>query len=156
MKRLVLTSLTVFMMLVPSVFADSIEGYWKSINEDTHKVTAIWKLEIKNNELYGTIVNFPDFNAEKKCIKCEGDAEDFYNKPILGSPWIHLTEKNEDNQWEEGYIIDSKKGKKYDAKLWVEEGKLKVRGYIGFFFRTQEWQKATAVDADPVQTILEQ
>jgi uncharacterized protein (DUF2147 family) len=29
----------------------------------------------------------------------------------------------------------------YKAELWVEEGKLKIRGYVGFFYRTQTWAK---------------
>ncbi|VAX17324.1 hypothetical protein MNBD_IGNAVI01-134, partial [hydrothermal vent metagenome] len=36
-------------------------------------------------------------------------------------------------------ILDPKKGKVYDCKLWVENGKLQVRGYVLFFHRTQEW-----------------
>jgi len=45
----------------------------------------------------------------------------------------------DDDEWEDGEILDPKKGKTYDCKLWVENGKLQVRGYIAFFYRTQEW-----------------
>ncbi|MCB0765493.1 MAG: DUF2147 domain-containing protein, partial [Flavobacteriales bacterium] len=30
-------------------------------------------------------------------------------------------------------------GKIYDCRLWSEDGALKVRGYVAFFFRTQTW-----------------
>ncbi|RZV56230.1 MAG: DUF2147 domain-containing protein, partial [Flavobacteriaceae bacterium] len=30
-------------------------------------------------------------------------------------------------------------GRTYNCKLWIEEGVLKVRGYVAFFYRTQEW-----------------
>ena len=43
------------------------------------------------------------------------------------------------NEWEDGEILDPKNGKVYDCKMWVEDGKLKVRGYIAFFYRTQTW-----------------
>jgi len=32
-------------------------------------------------------------------------------------------------------------GKVYKAELWVEDGKLKARGYFGFFYKTQTWVK---------------
>jgi hypothetical protein len=28
------------------------------------------------------------------------------------------------------------------AEIWVEDGTLKVRGYIGFFYKTQTWVKS--------------
>jgi uncharacterized protein (DUF2147 family) len=43
------------------------------------------------------------------------------------------------DEWEDGTIMDPDNGKVYDCKLWVEDGKLKVRGYVAFFFRTQTW-----------------
>jgi len=39
--------------------------------------------------------------------------------------------------------MDPEDGKVYTAEIWVEEGKLKVRGYVGFFYRTQTWLRAT-------------
>ena len=45
------------------------------------------------------------------------------------------------DQYNEGTICDPKTGKIYDCKLWLEDdpNKLFVRGYVAFFFRTQEW-----------------
>ena len=51
---------------------------------------------------------------------------------------IRAMEKDDD-EWEDGTIMDPKKGTVYDCKMWVEDGKLQVRGYIAFFFRTQTW-----------------
>jgi hypothetical protein len=28
------------------------------------------------------------------------------------------------------------------AELWIEDGKLKVRGYLGPFYKTQMWKEA--------------
>ena len=40
-----------------------------------------------------------------------------------------------------GNILDPKNGKVYTCKLWLEKGELKVRGYVGIFFRTQTWHR---------------
>ncbi|QKX16061.1 DUF2147 domain-containing protein [Microbulbifer sp. YPW1] len=42
--------------------------------------------------------------------------------------------------YEGGQTLDPTKGKVYDCKMWEENGNLKVRGYLGFFYRTQTWQ----------------
>ena len=38
-----------------------------------------------------------------------------------------------------GSILDPEDGKAYKAELWIENGKLKVRGYLGSFHKTQTW-----------------
>ena len=44
------------------------------------------------------------------------------------------------DEFEDGTILDPKNGKIYDCKIWLEDDNtLNVRGYISFFFRTQEW-----------------
>ena len=47
------------------------------------------------------------------------------------------------DEYADGTILDPKKGegKIYTCKLWMEDGKLMVRGYIAFFFRTQTWHR---------------
>jgi len=45
-------------------------------------------------------------------------------------------------KWRDGRILDPNNGKYYDCQIWLEDNKLKVRGYIGFFYRTQEWIRA--------------
>jgi len=52
--------------------------------------------------------------------------------------------EKDDDEWEDGTILDPKNGKVYDCKLWVDEDDpniLNVRGYIAFFFRTQIWKR---------------
>ncbi len=41
--------------------------------------------------------------------------------------------------WEGGKILDPENGNVYRCKIWVENGDLKVRGYIMFLYRTQTW-----------------
>ena len=64
-------------------------------------------------------------------------------------PWSCLRDERryrtvndeDDKEWDDGEILDPKKGTVYDCKLWLEDGDLQVRGYIAFFFRTQTWKR---------------
>jgi uncharacterized protein (DUF2147 family) len=125
----------------------SLEGYWKSIDEQTSKVTAYWKLEVKDNHLLGYLVNYPGLKPDDFCIACKDELPEFYEKPIRGTAWLNLS-KYHDGIWKDGYIIDSGKGEKYKAKVWLEDGNLMMRGYVGFFFRTQTWLRADQAAAD--------
>jgi uncharacterized protein (DUF2147 family) len=149
MKQKTVRYFMLFCLLMPVgrlCAMEPVEGYWKSVDDESKKVTAFWRLEIKDGRLYGYIVNYPDRKESDRCNKCVEETQDFHNMPILGTPWLLLSE-NDDGTWENGYIIDSGQGKKYKAKVWFEEGKLKMRGYIGFFYRTQSWLPARQGDA---------
>jgi uncharacterized protein (DUF2147 family) len=47
------------------------------------------------------------------------------------------------DRYKGGTITDPEDGKVYKSELWVEDGKLKVRGYLGPFYRTQTWVKGS-------------
>jgi len=40
-----------------------------------------------------------------------------------------------------GTILDPEDGQVYSAEIWVEDGKLMVRGYSGFLYKTRTWLK---------------
>lgn len=134
-----------FLSIAKAEPTHDVEGYWKSIDNKTFKPTAYWHLFVRDNVLYGYLVAYPDMKPDDICETCPGE---FKDKPQLGTPWLKLQKRTHDNKWEDGYIIDSGKGKKYKAKVWFEDGKLKVRGYISFFYETQEWSKATKDEAE--------
>jgi uncharacterized protein (DUF2147 family) len=46
--------------------------------------------------------------------------------------------KDED-EYADGEILDPNNGKIYRCKLWLEGKDLKLRGYLGPFYRTQTW-----------------
>jgi len=125
----------------------SVEGYWASIDEKTEKVTGYWKLEVVSNRLLGYLVNYPELKPKDVCDKCTGEIQEFFEKPIIGTAWINLS-VNKDGVWEEGYIIDSGEGEKYKARIWVEDGNLKMRGYLGVLYRTQTWLRSNQVEAE--------
>jgi len=142
MKKMIL--LLVLMISTSTLFAqhEDITGLWKTIDDETNKPKSVVKIYIQDGKLYGDVVKLFRKEGEDPdpiCDKCDQD-DPRYNQKILGMTIITDMEyQKDDNEWEDGEIMDPKKGKIYDCKLWVENGKLQVRGYVLFFHRTQEW-----------------
>ncbi len=118
----------------------SVEGYWASIRKENNEISAIWKLSIEDGILKGYIVDYPNAIANETCTNCTGDAAEFHNKPIIGTPWLTL-KQHKNGVWTKGYIVDADEGKKYGARIWEEAGNLHVRGYVGVFFDTRIWKR---------------
>jgi uncharacterized protein (DUF2147 family) len=73
------------------------------------------------------------------CGKCKGAEKD---APILGMVIASDLKKNSDNAYEGAKILDPESGKWYRCKVWLDAkdpNRLLVRGYVGFFYRTQTW-----------------
>ncbi|NOX64739.1 MAG: DUF2147 domain-containing protein [Chlorobi bacterium] len=145
MKRLfIFPAMLIFLLLSNLLFAqhEDITGLWKTIDDETGRVKSVVKIYIKDGKLYGDVVKLfrlPDEDPDPVCDKCDDD-DPRKDQKILGMTIItDMVYNKDDNDWEDGEILDPKKGKVYDCKLWVENGKLQVRGYVFFFHRTQEW-----------------
>lgn len=145
MKKRTLLFLTCFFLLITAKsFAQSGEkvlGKWKTIDDNTGKAKSIVELYKKGDLLYGKITKLfrePGEEQNPLCDECPGDKK---NQPVLGM--VIITDMHydaDDHEWDEGEILDPESGNVYDCKLWVnDEGKLKVRGYLAFFYRTQTW-----------------
>jgi uncharacterized protein (DUF2147 family) len=117
-----------------------IEGRWKTIDDATGKMKSIVEISIRNGKLYGKVVELkPGEDPDKVCTACTDQRK---GQKIVGMEIISGLEKD-GNEWSgDNGIMDPENGKYYDCKLWLEDGKLQVRGYIGFFFRTQTWIRA--------------
>src|SRR5210317_2171257 len=146
MKKLSLVIKTLFVLLIINMGIvaqhEEITGLWKTIDDETGNPKSVVKIYVEDGKLYGDIVKLfrkPGEDPDPICDKCD-EEDPRYNQKILGMTIITDMELQEDdNEWEDGEIMDPKKGKVYDCKLWVEDGKLQVRGYVLFFHRTQEW-----------------
>ena len=116
-------------------------GKWKTVDEKTGKVVSKVEIYDQGGKLFGKITGLTEPNKEngqpKTCSKCTGADKD---KPIVGLVVIRDLSPG-DKSYKGGTIMDPDDGKVYKAEVWVEDGKLKVRGYIGFFYRTQTWLK---------------
>ena len=116
-------------------------GLWKTI--DDNDGTA--KSEIRISESAGVVTGkierdlSPKAKPDDKCIECTDDRK---NQPIIGMEILRDLKKVDGKDvWEGGTVMDPNNGKIYKAKVTPIEGgqKLQMRGYIGFFYRTQTW-----------------
>ena len=141
MKLFKIALFLISVLFVSSTNAQSIVGKWKTIDDETGKEKSIVEIFMKDGKAYGKITKLfrtPDEEQDPICDLCEDHRKD---KKIIGMTIITDMEKDDD-EWDDGEILDPNNGKIYDCKLWVEDGNLQVRGYIAFFFRTQTWLKA--------------
>ena len=133
----------IFLFFSTGIVGQSVTGKWKSIDDETKKAKSIVEIYEQNGKLYGKILELyrePDEDPDPICDECDED-DDRYNQKVVGMEIIRAMEKDDD-EWDDGTILDPENGKVYDCKLWVDEDDpniLNVRGYIAFFFRTQTW-----------------
>ena len=143
MHKIKLSLTFLLFLLISGIQAQSVTGKWKSIDDETKKAKSIVEIYEKDGKLYGKIIELfrePGENPDPICDECDED-DDRYNQKVIGMEIIRNME-NDDDEWEDGTILDPKDGKVYECKLWVDEDDpniLNVRGYIAFFFRTQVW-----------------
>jgi uncharacterized protein (DUF2147 family) len=115
-------------------------GLWRTIDDDTQKPKA--EIRILQNDagvVSGVIEKSLITSDQPNCNLCTDDRKD---QPKVGMEIIRGAKKTEGKDvWEDGTILDPEKGKSYTLRMTPIEGgsKLQVRGYIGFFFRTQTW-----------------
>lgn len=120
----------------------SIVGKWKTIDDKTNEPKSIVQIYEQDGKYFGQIKELfrkPGEDPDPVCDKCPDD-DPRKNQPTKGMVIIQDLVKK-DGKFSGGTILDPKEGKIYTCKLWVEDGKLMVRGYIAFFYRTQTWHK---------------
>lgn len=134
------TTLLLLLLLPLTLCAQSVTGRWTTIDDETGKRRSVVEITERDGKLHGRIVQLfrdPGEDQDPTCTKCAAD-DDRYGKKIIGMEIIRGM-IGDGEEWNDGDILDPKNGSVYDCKLWLEEGKLKVRGYVAFFFRTQTW-----------------
>ena len=130
-----------FFMLSTFAQRSSPIGKWKTVDDNTGKTKSVVEVYEKGGKLFGKILDLIDPDEpDPICKECDED-DPRHNKPVVGLEIIRNMEKD-GKAWEDGDILDPENGKVYRCKLWVEEGKLQVRGYISFLYRTQTWLPA--------------
>ena len=133
-----------FVAASASAFAQmSPAGLWKTIDDETKKEKSLVRIKEVNGVFSGTVDKFldPTTKLDDVCEKCTDERKD---KPVLGMTIIRGAKADAARQhWEGGDILDPNNGKVYKLRLKPEDGgkTLEVRGYIGPFFRNQQWQR---------------
>ena len=114
-------------------------GLWKTIDDETKTEKSYVRIAEAGGVLSGKVERIIDPAKQNEvCEKCTDERKD---KPILGMTIVRNAKKTDDGTWEGGDILDPNNGKVYRLRLKPLDGgkNLEVRGYIGPFFRNQQW-----------------
>ena len=118
----------------------SVVGKWRTVDDQNGLTKSIVSVYEAQNGLAIKIVEIIDENQQNAlCTSCEGAQE---NKPIKGLVIATNLQQHKDGYYEGGKILDPEAGKWFRCKIWVNPentNELLVRGYVGFFYRTQTW-----------------
>lgn len=151
MKRFALFCLVFVSMLLTSFcYAADIRspvGYWKTIDDVTGQPKSIVRIWLTSkNTLQGQVKRIypsPGKTRHELCAACEGAN---YNKPIEGMIILWGFRYN-GQKWTDGYILDPKNGKIYNATIKESSDgmNLSVHGYVGISIigRTQTWDRVS-------------
>jgi len=117
-------------------------GTWQTIDDHWGNVKSIVEIKKKvNGELRGyvrKIFLLPNEGNDPVCTECEGALK---NSKVVGMKIIWDFKKAKD-KWDGGKILDPGNGSTYSSSLWlVDSDTLKVRGYLGPFYRSQVWKR---------------
>lgn len=140
MKHLILLmSVACLLGTSPAPASQSPIGTWSTVDEKSGKVRSRVEVYEQGGKLFGRIVGLPrpmdEQGHPRRCRACEGADKD---RPIVGLVIIRDLSPSGD-RYRGGTILDPDDGKVYRAEIWVDGDTLKVRGFLGPFYRTQTW-----------------
>ena len=113
-------------------------GLWNTFDKAGALQSTV-EVSVQEGRLYANIVSIHNLAEENPLFeKCVGDLK---GKPVIGMQVINgLSRKN--NIWHKGTVFDPETGSAYKGRVWLEDGMLMVRGYLGFVYQTKSWQRA--------------
>lgn len=144
MKRTLffLFCLSLVSLMPLSAQVKGIVGNWKTVDDktgDSFSIVTIY--QAKDGLYYGKITKMLVGPKDERCVECEGED---YNKPLEGLVIIRGM-KAENGQLVGGKVLDPESGKFYYGKIYLDGGKLVLRGSLdkrGFLGRNQTWLPA--------------
>ncbi len=141
LKSLLLLILCFTVRTVSFAQADAIErNLW--YNEE--KTAKIQVYKAVDGKFYGKVVwlKVPEVDGKPK-IDIHNPDKARRNDPIVGLLLLRHFKKEGEYEYTDGTIYDPKNGKTYSCKMTLKNGKLDLRGYIGFSMlgRTTTWTK---------------
>jgi uncharacterized protein (DUF2147 family) len=102
-------------------------GKWRTTDDKTGKVKSVVQ-----------IFRDPQEDQDPVCKACDDYRK---NQRVIGLVIIRNMVQNR-SSYGDGDILDPETGDIYTCEIWLEsKDVLKVRGYWGFFYRTQTWQR---------------
>ena len=169
MKKLFALLMTAFILSTAVFAADPAEGYWKSIDDVTGEVTAIWKIYVENDTLYGSIAAVVNNPQDVIATSCKESNKNFpISGPVnkmhtVGTTWIYNMKKESAGNWKDGNIVNPGDGKFYgcvikylapgekNRKFTATVPTLAMAGTVGPIQVFQYWVQATEDDIKEVQ-----
>ena len=117
-------------------------GLWKTIDDDTGEAKSLVRI-VENNGVVSAVVE-KGLAANPERTVCDMCTDARKDQPIIGMTIIEGAKRDESGEkWVGGQILDPNNGKTYRLELMPMDGgkTLRVRGFIGPFYRTQVWQR---------------
>lgn len=166
MKKLITLLLSLFFVTGLAFATDPACGIWKSVDDKSGKVTAIWKIYEKDGKLFGTIAATVDEPQNVRAESCKDSYKDFpvagkvNQMTVVGTPWIFNMKKDAPGVWSGGNIIDPSNGKMYgcvikfmaagsDKKAPVDT--LAMAGTVGPIKVFQYWVRSSEAEIQVAQ-----
>ncbi len=116
-------------------------GLWKTIDDETKQEKSFVRITDNGGVLSGRVEKV--IEASKQDAVCEKCTDERKDKPVLGMVIVRNAKQStsDKDHWEGGDILDPNNGTVYKLRLKPLDGgkRLEVRGYIGIFFRNQQW-----------------
>lgn len=138
MKKVLLLGM---MSLSLSAMAEGVIGFWKTIDDETNEPKSIVQVYENDGKVYGRVVEL---------LQNPGAKAKLPGAPAIKGLDIIWDLKKDGDKYKGGEVLDPQKGKVYDAQMWVEGGKLILRGSLFGIGRKQTWLPAK--DFKPANT----
>lgn len=140
MTKIFLTMLSSLLVAVGAMAqVDQIVGDWATVDDKTGNQYAIVRIyKASNNLYYGKIAKMLVGPKDLTCVECEDK-----NRPMEGLVIIRGM-KEVNGELKEGKVLDPESGKFYYGKIYLDKGKLVLRGSLdkrGILGRNQTWIK---------------
>lgn len=133
MKKIII-AFTIFLFSAVAARASAdIEGFWTTIDDETHEAKSVVQIYEYQGKYYGRVVDLFKNKAAKANIP---------NAPAIMGLDIIWDLAPDGKHYSGGEILDPQKGKVYGCEIWRDGENLIVRGKIAFFGRNQTWKPA--------------
>ena len=137
MTRIFILFITVISI---SVHAQTVLGKWKTIDDESGEPKSVVEIFERGGKVYGRVIKLfrkPGEEQDPVCKECDED-DPRYQKKVIGMEIMRNMVKDGE-EYSGGDVLDPENGKVYRGKIWLEGKDLKLRGYVGPFYRTQTW-----------------
>ena len=118
-------------------------GLWKTIDDNTKKERSLIRISEAAGVYTGRIEKTLDPDTSKQSAVCDKCTDERKDKPLIGMAIIRNIKQSADDKtiFDGGDIVDPDNGKTYKLRLTPKDGgkTLEVRGFIGPFYRNQQW-----------------